>query len=800
MVGGKCASLGELIASLQQAGVRVPDGFAVTVAGYRHLLDAAGIEEKLRVILAATDPTDLASLQKGGREARTLLQQAPLPKDLEGEIAAAYAQLCTQEGGGTPIAVAVRSSATAEDLPDASFAGQQDTYLNVVGLPAVLDACRRCFASLFTDRAISYRHGKGYDHFAVGLAIAIQKMVRADAACSGVLFTLDTESGFPDVVLINAAWGLGELLVQGRVNPDEYFVFKGTLRPETAPIVGKKRGIKAQRIVFAPEGGVISEEVPLHQQERFALTDAEILQLARWGMAIEAHYSKLAKTHRPMDIEWAKDGDGTTVGTGHLYVVQARPETVHSGTQRNVLRDYVLSDSGLVLATGQAVGARIGQGEANVIRSVEDIGQFSKGQVLVTTMTDPDWEPVMKIAGAIVTEQGGRTCHAAIISRELGIPCVIGTGNATRVVVSGQPVTVVASEGETGTVYDGLLRYKVVETDLSHLPPTHTKIMMNVGIPEQAFKSAMIPCDGVGLARQEFIINDAIGIHPLALLDYEQLKARGRREQKVAGIVEDIDRITHGYEDKAQFFVDTLARGVGRICAAFYPKDVIVRLSDFKSNEYANLIGGSIYEPRESNPMIGWRGASRYYDPKYRRAFELECKALIKVRTTMGLTNLKVMVPFCRTPEEGKRVIATMAEFGLRQHESGLEVYVMAEIPSNVILADAFSDIFDGFSIGSNDLTQLTLGLDRDSHLVAHLYDERNEGVKRLVKQLVTMARSRGRKVGICGQAPSDFPDFAAFLVEQGIDSMSLNADTVLRTRIEVARQEQELANAGKGR
>ena len=790
LVGGKNASLGEMHQKLTSKGVEVPNGYAITAYAYQYLLKEAGIEEAIRETLKDLDTHDLYNLQERGEKVRDIIRNAEFPDDLRQAIVDAYRKM--EEEYGENVDVAVRSSATAEDLPDASFAGQQDTYLNITGPDALIDACKRCFASLFTNRAISYRHDKGFGQFDVYLSIVVQKMARSDSACSGVMFSIDTESGFEDAVFITGAWGLGENVVQGAVNPDEYYVFKPTLKQGKRPIVGKRVGTKEIKMIYDSdpnaEEPVKNIETTPEERGSYVLNDDEILQLARWACIIEDHYG------RGMDIEWAKDGDGVKVGTGKLFIVQARPETVHSQVNKNVMETYVLKEKGKVLATGQAVGAKIGQGEANVLEDVSQIHDFKAGQVLVTDMTDPDWEPIMKIAGAIVTNRGGRTCHAAIISRELGIPCVIGTENGTEAIRSGQDVTVSCAEGETGNIYEGLLDFEVETLDLENVPRTRTKIMMNVGIPEKSFIESQIPNDGVGLAREEFIINSHIGIHPLALYNFEELKARAASDVEIAEIVELIEAKTTAYpDDKRQYFIDKLAEGVGRIGAGFYPKDVIVRLSDFKSNEYANLIGGHLYEPEESNPMIGWRGASRYYDERYKPAFELECKALLKARNDMGLTNIKLMVPFCRTPEEGKKVIDVMREFGLVQGENDLEVYVMCEIPSNVISAEAFADVFDGFSIGSNDLTQLTLGLDRDSDLVAHIYDERNEAVKTMIKMVIKTAKSRGRKIGICGQAPSDFPDFATFLVEQGIDSMSLVSDTAVKTRLAVAEKEKEL-------
>ncbi|MFP3927997.1 MAG: phosphoenolpyruvate synthase [Desulfobacteraceae bacterium] len=799
MVGGKNASLGEMFRKLENRGINVPNGFAITAYAYRYFLKYAGIEEEIKKILKDLDTSDMGNLMRKGREVRDVIRHAEFPPDLTQAINKAYDQLAKEFGreGLDDLDVAIRSSATAEDLPDASFAGQQDTYLNIRGKLRVLDACRKCFASLFTNRAISYRHDKGFDQFDVSLSIAVQKMVRSDSAYSGVMFSIDTETGFKDAVFITAAYGLGENVVQGIVNPDEFYVFKPTLRQGKRAIISRKAGDRDIKMVYSMEDDATVKNVAttLTERHRYVLEDDEILQLAEWACIIEDHYSEEAGFFKPMDIEWAKDGDGVTVGTGRLFVVQARPETIHyrSGEINSRYENYRLKESGEILTTGTAVGTKVGQGVANVIETAAEIHRFERGQVLVTNMTDPDWEPIMKIAAAIVTNKGGRTCHAAIVSRELGIPCVIGTGDADEVIKIGQEVTVSCCEGETGYVYDGLLDYEVEVLDLEDVPATRTKIMMNVGIPEKAFTQGMIPNDGVGLAREEFIINSHIGIHPLALLDYDELKKQAKKDQRIAGVVYKIDEITSVYDNKTNFFIDKLAEGIGRIAAGFYPNDVIVRLSDFKSNEYENLLGGYLYEPKESNPMIGWRGASRYYDERFKRAFELECLALKKARSEVGLTNIKVMVPFCRTPDEGRRVLEVMAECGLVQGEEGLEIYVMCEIPSNVICADEFAQIFDGFSIGSNDLTQLALGLDRDSSLVSHIYDERSTTVKRLVKQVIDVAKKEGRKIGICGQAPSDFPDFAEFLVECGIDSMSLIPDTVIRTRLLVSEKEKAL-------
>ena len=780
LVGGKNASLGEMIQKLSSQGVKVPTGFATTAYAYRYFITAAGLEAKLRKIFAELDVEDLDNLRECGKKARSLMLETPFPLELQQAITKSYQSLCQEYGINTD--VAVRSSATAEDLPDASFAGQQETYLNVHGLKSVLESCHKCFASIFTDRAISYRQMRGFDHFEVALSVGVQKMVRSDLASSGVMFSIDTETGFKNAALITAAYGLGENIVQGAVNPDEYLVFKPTLKQGYKPILQKRLGTKEIKMVYDLGGSKLTKNisVPPLERHQFALNDQEILQLAQWTCIIEDHYSQVRGMDTPMDIEWAKDGI-----TGELFIVQARPETVQSQKSKTVLRTYQLKEKSKVLLTGRSVGEMIGLGKARVILDVPQINLFQAGEVLVTNRTDPDWEPIMKKASAIVTNSGGRTCHASIIAREMGIPAIVGCGNATTVLETGQEITVSCAEGETGQVYAGLLNFEIQELPLDNLPRTRTKIMMNVGNPEEALGLTAIPNDGVGLARMEFIIANHIKAHPLALLHFDIL------EDELAKYK--ISELTAQYEDKAEFFISKLAQGIGTIAAAFYPKPVIVRLSDFKSNEYANLLGGRQFEPKEENPMIGWRGASRYYDPRYREGFALECQAMKRVREEMGLTNMILMVPFCRTPEEGKRVLAEMAKNGLVKGENGLEVYVMCELPSNVLLADEFSQIFDGFSIGSNDLTQLTLGLDRDSELVAHLFDERNEAVKRTIAKAITTVKQHGRKIGICGQAPSDYPEFARFLVEQGIDSISLNPDSVIKTMLEIA-----AAEAGK--
>ncbi len=783
LVGGKNASLGEMYRNLAPKGVNIPNGFVITVNAYHYLLDHAGIRKGIEEILSDLDTHSIANLQERGRKVRRLIREAEFPPDLVEAILVSYQELLELEGGGDHIIeVAVRSSATAEDLPDASFAGQQETYLNSVGEEEVLRATKDCMASLFTNRAISYREDKHFDHLSIGLSVSIQRMVRSDLACSGVTFTCDTETGFRHVVYINGSYGLGETIVKGAVNPDGFYVFKPTLKEEYRPIIGKTLSSKEIKMVYSDEAGATTKTVPVPKEKRFrfVLEDDEVLTLARWSCIIEDHYSQRAGTYQPMDIEWAKDGL-----TGKLYVVQARPETVHSQKDMTRLEKYVLEEKGEVLTRGSSVGEKIGVGRANVILGVEDIGKFKPGEVLVTDVTDPDWEPIMKVASAIVTNRGGRTCHAAIVSRELGIPCIVGAGNATEVVKSGEDITADCSSGEVGYIYKGKLRYRVEHIDLASIPTTRTKIVMNIGNPEQAFAFSFIPNQGVGLAREEFIISSWIKIHPLALINYPNLK-----DKKA---VKKIEELTRGYRDKSGYFVDKLAEGIARIAAAFYPKDVIVRMSDFKSNEYANLIGGREFEPVESNSMMGWRGASRYYDEKFLPAFQLECDAFKKVRGEFGLKNVWIMIPFCRTVEEAKKVLQVMAENGLRKGEDGLKIIAMCEIPSNILQAEEFLDIFDGFSIGSNDLTQLVLGIDRDSEVVSHLYDENNPAVRRLIKEAIEIANRKGKYIGICGQGPSDSEEFATFLVESGIQAMSLNPDTMVKTILRVAQTEKKL-------
>jgi pyruvate,water dikinase len=780
LVGGKNASLGEMIRELTSKGISVPTGFSVSTEAFRKFVSANHLEEKLEKALQGLDTHNNENVAKKGKEVRDLFLQSVFPHELGDEIIVSYNELARRLGTKNPH-VAVRSSATAEDMEGASFAGQHETILNVVGPENLLRAIKQCFASLFTNRAISYRADKGFNQLGIALSVGIQHMVRSDIACSGVIFTIDTESGFDKVVFITGSWGVGELIVQGGVSPDQFYVLKELLGKSGNPIVEKRLGEKLHKMVYDNKGKLFEDQVLTVDRGKYVITDAEATKLAEWAVIIEQHYGK------QMDIEWAKDGFNS-----QLYIVQARPETVHSVKKGKYFDTYILEEKGRVLARGDAVGSKIGQGEVNVLKSALQISEFSKGQVLVTDRTDPDWEPIMKMASAIVTNRGGRTCHAAIVSRELGIPAIVGTVNGTEALKNGQEVTVDTSQG-MGIVYEGLLKFKVERLDLEHIPTTKTKIMMNVGMPENVFYHAQIPCDGVGLARLEFIIATHIGIHPLALINFVELKEKAKDNAEIRHIVDQIETRTAGYEDKSDYFVEKLSLGVSKIAAAFYPNDVIVRLSDFKTNEYADLLGGKLYEPKESNPMIGWRGASRYYDPKFKPAFALECKALQIVRNEKGLNNVKVMIPFCRTPDEGRKVIKTMSEFGLKQGENGLEVYVMCEIPSNVVLADEFSQVFDGFSIGSNDLTQLILGLDRDSELVSHLYNERNTAVKRMIKSVIDCAKKNKKKIGICGQAPSDFPDFAEFLVECGIDSISLNPDTVVKTKLKIYEKEKSL-------
>ncbi|MBI5531061.1 MAG: phosphoenolpyruvate synthase [Candidatus Doudnabacteria bacterium] len=802
LVGGKNANLGEMYQTLTQTEsktfrgekISVPYGFSVTAASYRYFMTANKLDQEIKDILKGLDTKDIHQLEDKGQAVRQAILQATFPKDLQDEILFAYTELGKKlKLSASALDVAVRSSATAEDLADASFAGQQESYLNIRGGHALLEAIKKCFASLFTNRAISYRVDQKFDHFQVALSAAVQKMVRSDRGSSGVMFTLDTESGFKDMILINAAWGLGEFVVKGIVTPDEYKVFKPTLKKGFDAIISKRLGSKEKKLIYASEGVSPTKEVAVVDADRhsFTLDEKQILRLAKWGAIIEEHYG------RPMDIEWAFDGI-----TKELFIVQARPETVQARRDVKVLEEFVMLEKGKVLAKGAAVGSKIGQGKARYIKDATQLDQFKAGEVLITEITDPDWEPIMKIASAIVTNAGGRTSHAAIVSRELGIPAVVGCGNATTAIKNGQPVTVSCAEGEEGKIYDGLLKFQINKHDLTNFKAPKVDIKMIAADPELAFTHCFLPNRGVGLAREEFIISNFIKIHPNALIDYKKITDERIKEQ--------IDELTLGYDDKVKYYVEKLSYGIAQLAAAFYPYDVLLRFSDFKTNEYANLIGGKLYEPEEENPMIGWRGASRYYDPNFEKAFSLEVAAVKKVREEMGLWNLNVMIPFCRTPEEGKKVVETIYKYGLKNRITkearakkkngdlveAMEIWVMAEIPSNILQVDDFSEIFDGFSIGSNDLTQLTLGLDRDSKLVAHIGNEKNKAVLVLIHNLIKKAHANGLHVGICGQGPSDFPEFAEFLVKEGIDSISLNPDTVLKATIKIKEVEDKVAGS----
>ncbi len=778
IVGGKNASLGEMYRNLTKKGVKIPNGFAITAHAYRYLLQKDEIIKKIDNILKNLNINDLEALSQKGAKIRKLIRIAEIPHDLEKEIIEAYYTLSKSEKT-KELDVAVRSSATAEDLPDASFAGQQETYLNIRGPEDLIQACRKCFASLFTNRAIAYRVEKKFSHTKVALSIVVQKMVRSDLAASGVMFSIDTETGFRDVVVINGAYGLGENIVQGAVNPDEFVIFKPTLRQGKNAIISKRLGEKSIKMIYDTQGNksVKNVNVDINHRNQYCIDDKYATTLAKWACVIEDYYSEKAGHYKPMDMEWAVDGINKKV-----YIVQARPETVQSNKNLNQIETYTLLGKTEPIVKGISIGQKIATGKTSIIKDVKDINSFSKGDILITEMTDPDWVPIMKIASGIVTNKGGKTCHAAIIARELGIPCVVGTIDATLKIKDKQMITIDCSSGDFGYVYDKVLKFKKDVHNIKKIPTTKTKIMLNIGNPEQAFEQSFLPSDGVGLAREEFIINSWIKIHPLALINYNKIKDKAVKDE--------IDSLTIGYKNKVEYFVDKLSQGIARIAAAFYPKKVILRMSDFKSDEYANLIGGKEYEPIESNPMIGWRGASRYYQGNYREGFALECKAIKKVREEMGFTNIEIMIPFCRTVEEAKKVIFELKKNGLRQGFLGLKVIGMCEIPSNIILAEDFLDVFDGFSIGTNDLTQLTLGLDRNSEIVASIYDERNPAVKELITKVVKIARRKGKYIGICGQAPSDYPDFAKFLVSIGIDSMSLNPDTLIKTKILVAKKE----------
>ncbi|HHI93758.1 MAG TPA: phosphoenolpyruvate synthase [Gammaproteobacteria bacterium] len=780
-VGGKNASLGEMYQELTPQGIKVPNGFAITAEAYRDGLIQANNQHALKATLEGLNPDDMDDLARRGARARAIIYSTPLANTLQEQILAAYKQL--QEEYGDNLSLAVRSSATAEDLPTASFAGQQETYLNIRDNEHLLEACRNCFASLFTDRAIHYRIHNGFDHFKVALSIGVMKMVRSDLDTSGVMFSLDTETGFRDVVFITAAYGLGETVVQGMVEPDEFYVHKPTFMAGHRAVLRRHLGNKQIKMIYAADGSqekTCNVPVPEIGRQRYCLSDRDVLTLADYAIKVEKHYSEKAGETRPMDMEWARDGLD-----GELYMVQARPETVESQKQGNLLRQYHLRQQGEILARGYAVGTKIATGHARYIANAAQLHKFRPGEVLVAETTTPDWEPIMKIAAAIVTNRGGRTCHAAIIARELGVPAVVGCNNATQAIDEGTMVTVSCAGGNEGRIFHGELDYDVIETDLSDLPRPNTKIMVNLGNPDLAFSTSFLPCDGVGLARLEFIINEYIKAHPMALLHPERIAGRSTRDA--------LEKLISGYADGSDYFVRRLAEGVGTIAAAFWPKPVVVRLSDFKSNEYASLLGGTDFEPQEDNPMLGFRGAARYTHPAYAEGFALECAAMKYVRDNMGLTNVKLMIPFCRRIEEGEKVLQSMAEHGLKRGDNGLEIYVMCEIPNNVILIDEFSKLFDGFSIGSNDLTQLTLGVDRDSEIVSFDFDERDPGVKQMIKLAVEGARRNHCHSGLCGQAPSDYPEMAEFLVEIGIDSMSLNPDTVLETTQHVLEVEKKL-------
>jgi len=781
LVGGKNASLGEMYQQLTPKGILIPNGFAITANAYRDMLDEAGAWDDLHAALDELDPKNMEDLAKRGADAREIVYAAGLPDNLQTEILSAYARLKNQYG--EKLTLAVRSSATAEDLPTASFAGQQDTYLNISGDASLLNACRRCFASLFTDRAIHYRVDQGFDHFKVALSIGVMKMVRSDIASSGVMFSIDTETGFKDVVFITGAYGLGENVVQGNVEPDEFYVHKPTFEQGYRAVIRRHLGSKNIKMVYATGQSKVTtrnERVVDIDRKKYCMSDTEVLKLAEYALIIEKHYSDQVGYNKPMDMEWAKDGVD-----GQLYIVQARPETVASQQQGTILEQYYLRGDGDILARGYSVGTKIGQGNARYISDVAHLHEFQDGEVLVADTTTPDWEPVMKIAAGIVTNRGGRTCHAAIISRELGIPAVVGCDQATHAITTGEMVTVSCAGGDEGRVYKGKIPYNIERTDLTGLSRPKTNIMLNLGNPDLAFSLQTLPNDGVGLARLEFIVNEYIKAHPMALLHPERVEDKADRDA--------LETLIHGYDDGADYFVKRLSEGVATIAAAFYPKPVIVRLSDFKTNEYAALLGGRYFEPVESNPMIGFRGAARYTHPAYREGFALECAAMKRVRETMGLSNVKLMVPFCRTIKEGEKVLASLAEHGLKRGDKGLKIYVMCEIPNNIIQVDRFAALFDGFSIGSNDLTQLTLGVDRNSEIVSFDFDERDEGVKTMIRMAVEGARRNHQHSGICGQAPSDYPEMAEYLVKIGIDSMSLNPDTLLSTTRHILEVEKQL-------
>ena len=782
LVGGKNASLGEMISKLSRKGVSVPNGFATTSFAFWHFIKKTGLKEKIIKAFKDLNVNDVKNLQERGKKVRNLVLKSKVPKDLEDEILESYHKL-SKEYGEKITDVAVRTSATAEDLPSASFAGQYWTYLNVKGDKKLLEAVKGCLASLFTDRAIFYRAQNGFSQLEVALSIGIQKMVRSDIASSGIMFSLDTESGFKDVVLINGSYGLGEMIVQGEVTPDEFYVFKPTLKKGYNSIISKTLGKKYQKFIYGKSGGIKKVGIPKVKQREFCLNDKEVLVLAKWACIIEEHYSKEAGKWTPMDMEWAKDGK-----TGRLFIVQARPETVHAKETERYYQEYKMKILRKPILTGIAVGDKIAQGRVKKIVDVSELKNFKKGEVLVTKMTDPDWVPAMKIASAIVTNEGSKTCHAAIVSRELGIPCVVGTEKGTQVLENGEEITVDCSHGLSGRVYQGKISFSVKRYNLKKIPKLKTKIMVNLAAPEIAFKTSFLPTNGVGLAREEFIIAEKIRIHPLSLYHFENLKKERGKSEAIGQTIRKIEKITLGYNDKREYFIEKLSEGISQIAAAFYPRKVIVRFSDFKTNEYRNLIGGELFETEESNPMLGFRGAARYLDKTFQPAFRMECQAIRRARNVFGLKNIVPMIPFCRTVEEGKRVIGLMKRFGLEKGKDNLQVYVMCEIPSNVILVDEFLKIFDGMSIGSNDLTQLSLGIDRDNARIASIADERDPTIKEMISKVISSCKSKKKYSGICGQAPSDFPEFARFLVKQGIESISLNPDTVIKTILDLSK------------
>ncbi|MCX6738051.1 MAG: phosphoenolpyruvate synthase [Candidatus Parcubacteria bacterium] len=785
LVGGKNASLGEMFRHLVPEGINIPNGFALTSHAYFYFLKESGVYDQLKDIFKNFKPNDINSLQETGKKSRDLILKADMPKKLERKIVKYYKKLC-QIYKERDVIVAIRSSATAEDLPTASFAGQQETYLNIKGEQEVLIAVKKCISSLFTDRAIAYRQEKGFDHLQIALSVGVQKMVNSGIGSSGIMFTLDTETGFPNVVLINSIWGVGEMIVKGKITPDEFFVFKPTLKQGYKSIIVKNLGRKTKKLIYDTKGGLKEVPVKQEQQLKFSISDADILILAKWACKIEDYYSGLNKKWMPQDLEWAKDGK-----TGKLFIVQSRPETIHRSERKTVYTEYSINTKAEPILKGIAVGDKIGEGKVRIVSDVKKMNEFKKGEVLVTKMTDPDWVPIMQMASAIVTDEGSKTAHAAIVSRELGIPCIVGTEKATKILKTGQYITVDCTQGQKGRIFAGKVPYEVKNYNLKKIPSSKIKISVNIGAPELAFKTSFLPVKGVGLAREEFIIAQKIKCHPLALYHFDKIKDARLKKQ--------IEEITVEHKDKKEYFIKELAEGIAQIAAAFYPEEVIVRFSDFKTNEYAQLIGGQQYEPVEENPMIGWRGASRYYDERYIPAFKMECEAIKRVRDVFGLKNVSVMVPFCRTPEEGAKVIELIEKFGLKQKQDGLKIHVMCEIPSNVILADKFLDIFDGMSIGSNDLAQLTLGIDRDNGQIAHIADERNEAVKESLRIVIRKCLARKKYVGICGEAPSTFPDFAEFLAKEGIESMSLSPDAVVKTLVNLKSKEGG-SKKGKGK